>query len=85
MSQRIEGATKIRVGRPLRGDNAAPGDRQRFTVLHEVGHLALHSEVAPPETADEARRIERQANRFASASLATAEALLDDWTSRGVE
>lgn len=83
MSQRIDGSPFIRVSRPGHGENPVPGDRQRFTVLHEVGHLALHSELPPPETADDARRIERQAHRFASAFLAPAEPLLDDWTSRG--
>lgn len=83
MSQRIDGSPFIRVSRPALGDNPVPGDRQRFTVLHEVGHLGLHSELPPPETADEARRIERQAHRFASAFLAPAEPLLDDWTSKG--
>lgn len=83
MSQRIDGAPFVRVSRPGRGENRVPGDRQRFTVLHEIGHLGLHSELPPPETADEARRIERQAHRFASAFLAPAEPLLDDWTSKG--
>ncbi len=83
MSQCIDGAPFIRVSRPGKGDNPVPGDRQRFTVLHEIGHLGLHSELPPPETADEARRIERQAHRFASAFLAPAEPILDDWTSKG--
>lgn len=83
LSQRIDGTPFIRVSRPSRGANPVPGDRQRFTVLHEVGHLGLHSELLPPETADEARRIERQAHRFASAFLAPAEPLLDDWMSAG--
>lgn len=83
MSQRIDGTPFIRVSRTGRGEHAVPGDRQRFTVLHEVGHLALHSNFPPPETADDARRIERQAHRFASAFLTPAEPLLEDWTSRG--
>lgn len=83
MSHRIDGSPFIRASRPGQGDNPVPGDRQRHTVLHEVGHLALHSELSPPETADEARRIERQAHRFASAFLAPADPLLDDLTSKG--
>lgn len=83
MSQRIDGDSFIRVSRPGTGQSGVPGDRQRFTVLHEVGHLALHAELPPPETADEARRIERQAHRFASAFLAPAEPILEDWTRLG--
>lgn len=83
MSQRIDGDSFIRVSRPGTGQSGVPGDRQRFTVLHEVGHLALHAELPPPETADEARRIERQAHRFASAFLAPADPILEDWTRLG--
>lgn len=83
MSQRIDGSPFIRVSRPGKYDNPVPGDRQRHTVAHEIGHLALHSELPPPETADEARRIERQAHRFASAFLTPADPLIDDWRSKG--
>ncbi|WP_300014907.1 XRE family transcriptional regulator [Pseudonocardia sp.] len=83
LSQRIGGAPFIRASRPGRDANPVPGDRQRFTVLHEVGHLGLHAALPPPETAEEARRIERQAHRFASAFLAPAEPLIDDWMSKG--
>jgi Zn-dependent peptidase ImmA (M78 family)/transcriptional regulator with XRE-family HTH domain len=40
-----------------------PGDRQRFTLAHELGHLALHGRLAPG--LDE----ERACNRFAGAFL----------------
>jgi Zn-dependent peptidase ImmA (M78 family)/transcriptional regulator with XRE-family HTH domain len=63
------------VGRPLicftRGQ---PGDRQRFTVAHELGHLALH-QLRTPQSQSVA---EREANDFAGAlllPLAAAEAL----------
>lgn len=54
-----------------------PGDRQRFSVAHEIGHLALHAETAPPRDAAEASRMERQANRFAAAFLGPGDALMD--------
>ncbi|WP_330926580.1 XRE family transcriptional regulator [Candidatus Sororendozoicomonas aggregata] len=41
-----------------------PGDRQRFTLAHELGHLILHDQL--PETIDE----EYACNRFAGAFLA---------------
>lgn len=54
-----------------------PGDRQRWTVAHELGHLALHGNAAPPRDAREARRMENEAHRFAAAFLAPADPLLD--------
>jgi hypothetical protein len=60
-----------------------PGDRQRFTVAHELGHLALHTSMGSPQTAEQAAQIERQANRFASAFLAPADAFLDDLREEG--
>lgn len=41
-------------------------DRLRFTLLHEVGHLALHHRSIPRSVSD---TIEDEANRFASAFL----------------
>jgi Zn-dependent peptidase ImmA (M78 family)/DNA-binding XRE family transcriptional regulator len=55
-----------------------PGDRQRFTVAHELGHLGLHADLAPPESADEATRVEKQAHHFAGAFLGPGDALLQD-------
>jgi hypothetical protein len=45
--------------------------------------LALHTGLPAPETSEQARLLERQAHRFASAFLAPADALMDDWQSRG--
>ena len=42
----------------------APGDRQRFTMTHELGHLLLHDRVS------EKLDIEAACNRFAGAFLA---------------
>lgn len=44
----------------------APGDRQRFTMAHELGHLVLQDRLAPELD------IEAAANRFAGAFLAPA-------------
>jgi Zn-dependent peptidase ImmA (M78 family)/DNA-binding XRE family transcriptional regulator len=54
-----------------------PGDRQRFTVCHELGHLILHGDQPPPATSEVATRMERQANRFAAAFLTPAEAIVE--------
>jgi Zn-dependent peptidase ImmA (M78 family)/DNA-binding XRE family transcriptional regulator len=60
-----------------------PGDRQRWTVAHELGHLTLHGEAPPPRDGDEARRMEDQANRFAAAFLTPAEAVVESLQSAG--
>jgi Zn-dependent peptidase ImmA (M78 family)/transcriptional regulator with XRE-family HTH domain len=83
MSQRIDGVPFVRVARPGGGETGVPGDRQRFTVAHEIGHLGLHTGLPAPETAEQTRLLERQAHRFASAFLAPGDALMDDWESRG--
>ncbi|HEY7873919.1 MAG TPA: XRE family transcriptional regulator [Actinomycetota bacterium] len=57
--------------------SAVPGDRQRWTVAHELGHLALHGNSPPPRDADEARRMEQQAHRFAAGFLIPADALIE--------
>jgi Zn-dependent peptidase ImmA (M78 family) len=46
-----------------------PGDRQRFTLAHELGHLVVHGRLG--EGIDE----EKAANRFAGAFLAPRDAL----------
>lgn len=42
---------------------AGPGDRERFTVAHELGHMVLHSRRRPVKDPEE------EANRFAGALL----------------
>lgn len=59
-------------------DHRIPGDRQRFTVAHELGHLGLHRELRPPRDATEARRIEKQAHRFAGSFLIPGDPLLEE-------
>lgn len=69
----------IFVSRPLSGrENSVPGDRQRFTVAHELGHLALHRDLPAPRDASEARIIEKQAHRFAGAFLMPGDALREE-------
>lgn len=56
--------------------SGVPGDRQRFTVAHEIGHLALHGSIPPPRDAADSAAMERQANRFAAAFLGPGDALV---------
>lgn len=78
MSHFIDETPYLRVAR-----SGIPGDRQRFTVAHEIGHLGLHAETPPPSDAAEARRIEKQAHRFAGAFLAPIAALMEDLDALG--
>jgi len=75
LSTRIDGRPYMRVSRPM---ESVPGDRQRFTVAHELGHLVLHADSPPPSDAAESRSFERQAHRFASAFLLPGDAFLED-------
>jgi len=61
MAATVDGIPVVVVGRGW------PGDRQRFTLAHELGHLVLHGRLAP--AVDE----EAAANRFAGAFLAPAD------------
>ena len=78
ISVRVDDHTAmICLGRWTAEGTPVPGDRQRFTVAHEIGHLALHSGVGAPVTAEEASLIEKQAHVFAGAFLAPGDAMLD--------
>ncbi len=61
MAANVDGIPVIVVGRGW------PGDRQRFTLAHELGHLVLQGRLAP-DVEEEAA-----ANRFAGAFLAPAD------------
>jgi Zn-dependent peptidase ImmA (M78 family) len=82
MSLFIDGTPIIRVGRPSSG-GGIPGDRQRFTVAHELGHVTLHTDIRPPDNADDAREIEKQAHRFAGAFLLPGDSFLTDLDTAG--
>jgi len=84
LSTRVHDVPVICVSRPHDDPTRdVPGDRQRFTVAHELGHLALHTGLDAPLSAEEARRIERQAHRFAGAFLAPGDAMVNAVTERG--
>lgn len=84
LSLRIDETPVIRVARgSLDPDRTVPGDRQRFTVAHELGHLSLHHATSAPDTPEQAARIERQAHRFAGAYLTPADPLVEHLESLG--
>lgn len=65
------------------GIHGIPGDRQRFTVAHEIGHLGLHAGLGPPESAHDATCYEKQAHRFAGAFLTPGDELLHNLRDEG--
>ena len=77
MSLYVDGIPVIRVSRPD-AIGGIPGDRQRFTVAHELGHIGMHASTPEPKTAEESRVLEKQAHRFAGAFLLPAEEFLAD-------
>lgn len=84
MSLTVGDVPVIRVTRPSNDPEFdVPGDRQRFTVAHEIGHLVLHAGTPQPTTPAEAARMERQANRFAAAFLVPGDAALEDLETQG--
>lgn len=84
MSLTVDGIPVIRVTRPsLDPEFDIPGDRQRFTVAHELGHLVLHAGSGQPVSPSEAARLEREANRFAAAFLVPGDVALADLERHG--
>lgn len=61
-------AAPIFDGRPIIVYSATDaGDRQRFTIAHELGHLLLHSALRNDEV--DLDQAEKEAHRFAGALL----------------
>ncbi|HJQ76482.1 MAG TPA: ImmA/IrrE family metallo-endopeptidase [Acidimicrobiia bacterium] len=79
LSLRSDGLPVICVA----NSESVPGDRQRFTVAHELAHLALHSHLPPPRDRTESNTLERQANRVAAAFLTPADALVEHLEQEG--
>lgn len=77
------GTAMICLGGWAADGTPVPGDRQRFTVAHELGHLTLHSAIGAPITAEDAGLIERQAHVFAGAFLAPGDAMLRELSTLG--
>jgi hypothetical protein len=78
LSVRANMTDMICLGRRTSDGVPVPGDRQRWTVAHELGHLALHVALGAPTTAEEASQIEKQAHSFAGAFLAPGDAMLEE-------
>lgn len=79
MSLTIDALPVIRIAKASDDPDAdIPGDRQRFTVAHELGHLVLHAGLPQPATPSDAAQMEQQANRFAASFLVPGDVALYD-------
>lgn len=83
ISVRANQRPMICLGRWDGDGSPVPGDRQRFTVAHEIGHLTLHSGLPAPTTAESASQIEKQAHLFAAAFLAPGDVMLHELEALG--
>jgi Zn-dependent peptidase ImmA (M78 family)/DNA-binding XRE family transcriptional regulator len=83
ISVRANQTAVICLGRWSSDGVPVPGDRQRWTVAHELGHLTLHAALSAPTTAELASLIEKQAHAFAGAFLAPGDAMLEELASLG--
>lgn len=52
-------------------------DRKRFTIAHELGHLLMHSVNNPAIPSHREKKLENEANKFASEFLMPAETILN--------
>ncbi|WP_330502421.1 XRE family transcriptional regulator [Peribacillus frigoritolerans] len=84
-SQKVDAFCQHRKGRPFifLGNDKQSAFRRQFDGGHELGHILLHTDIDNQDTLKkvEFRKIENQANRFASAFLLPAEAFSKTVTS----
>lgn len=60
------------------GSDKKSAVRMRFSLAHELGHIILHSHITEEEAKRNHKRIEAEANRFASAFLMPQSTFLED-------
>lgn len=79
---KLDACHKMIAGRPLVSVTQQKESccRMRFSLAHELGHMLLHSYITAEDLGDKdiLRRIENEANRFASALLLPRDAFLED-------
>lgn len=89
LDEKIDAFSQWRNGRPyiFIGNESTTAVRSRFDVAHELGHILLHSHIDIENIQDTKvlERIEREANRFASALLLPLEAFINSVMSCTIE
>ncbi|MDO3679432.1 XRE family transcriptional regulator [Paenibacillus ehimensis] len=84
-SEKVDAFCQHRKGRPFifLGNDKQSAARRQFDAAHELGHVLMHKDIHNQDvlTRDEFKRMENQANQFASALLLPAKAFSDTVTS----
>ncbi len=60
------------------GSEKKSASRMRFSLAHELGHILLHSHITEDEAKKNHKRLEAEANRFASSFLMPQDTFLED-------
>ncbi|MFD2442530.1 ImmA/IrrE family metallo-endopeptidase [Bacillus sp. CGMCC 1.16607] len=88
-NEKIDACTVYYSGRPyiLLNKERLSSVRLRFNIAHELGHILLHSTYAEKEVNDKSKhkRIEQEANRFASSFLMPESTLVPELSSSGLD
>ncbi|GMX62803.1 XRE family transcriptional regulator [Paenibacillus elgii] len=84
-SEKVDAFCQHRKGRPFifLGNDKQSAARRQFDAAHELGHVLMHKDIHNQDvlTREEFKRMENQANQFASALLLPAKAFSDTVTS----
>ncbi|HEF5706552.1 XRE family transcriptional regulator [Bacillus wiedmannii] len=88
-NEKIDACTVVYNNRPyiLLNEERLSSVRLRFNIAHEMGHLLLHSSYVERDVNDRSKhkRIEQEANRFASAFLMPESTIVPELSSSGLD
>jgi Zn-dependent peptidase ImmA (M78 family)/transcriptional regulator with XRE-family HTH domain len=86
---KIDACTVFYKDRPyiILNEERTSSVRLRFNIAHELGHILLHSNYAEKEINDKSKhkRIEQEANRFASSFLMPESTIVPELSSSGLD
>lgn len=81
-SYKVDACSEVRGGKPIifLGKGQKSSCRTRFNLAHELGHVIMHNYITKEDIKNSStlKRIEREANRFASSFLLPYDSFLDD-------
>lgn len=87
--EKIDACTVFYKGRPyiILNQEKISSVRLRFNIAHELGHILLHSNYNEKDVKDKSKhkRIEQEANRFASAFLMPESTIVPELASAGLD
>lgn len=87
--EKIDACTVFYKGRPyiILNQERISSVRLRFNIAHELGHILLHSSYQEKDVKDKSKhkRIEQEANRFASSFLMPESTIVSELASSGLD